>query len=99
MLTLQEKKEQIIRTNAFYNTSWDPEKRIKYFADSFEREQKEIIQLCTNYGVDSERFLEKHFRLTMDYLGSEKRCANAAVVGFSKFPVERMEKKIKFRYE
>lgn len=94
MLTLQEKKEQIIRTNAFYNTSWDPEKRIKHFADSFERRQAEIIELCTNYGVDAERFLDKHFRLTMDYLGSEKRCASAAVVGFSKFPVERMEKRL-----
>ena len=93
MSTLQEKKEQIIKTNAFYNTSWDPEKRIKHFADSFEHKQKEIIELCTNYGVDAERFLDKHFRLTMDYLGSEKRCASAAVVGFAKFPVERMEKR------
>lgn len=94
MLTIQEKKEQIIKTDAFYNTSWDPEKRIKNFANSFERQQKEIIDLCADYGVDNERFLEKHFRLTMDYLGSEKRCASAAVVGFAKFPVERMEKRL-----
>ena len=94
MPNIQEKKEQIIKTNAFYNTSWDPEKRIKSFADDFEKEENHIIELCANYGVDAERFLDKHFRLAMDYLSSESRCASAAVVGFSKFPVERMEKRL-----
>lgn len=93
MQDIKTKKQQILKTDAFYNTSFDPEKRIKHFADSFEREEIKIIDLCTNYGVDAERFLDKHFRLTMDYLGSEKRCASAAVVGFSKFPVEKMEKR------
>ena len=93
MSTIEEKKDQIIKTDAFYNTSFDPEKRIKHFADSFEREETEIIDLCTNYGVDANRFLDKHFRLTMEYLNSESRCASAAIVGFSKFPVERMEKR------
>lgn len=92
-MNINEKKERIIKTSAFYNTSWDPEKRIKHFADNFEKEENQIIELCTNYGVDAERFLDKHFRLTMDYLHSESRCASAAVVGFSKFPVERMEKR------
>ena len=92
-MNIDEKKKAIIETSAFYNTSFDPEKRIKSFADDFESEQKEIIELCTKYGVDAEKFLDKHFRLTMDYLNSESRCASAAVVGFAKFPVERMEKR------
>lgn len=93
MSSIQEKKDQIIKTDAFYNTSWDPERRIRYFANEFEQEQNQIIELCTKYGVDAEKFLDKHFRLSMDYLSSERRCASAAVVGFAKFPVERMEKR------
>lgn len=93
-MNINEKKERIIKTGAFYNTSWDPEKRIKSFAESFEKEENEIIELCANYGVDAKRFLDKHFSLAMDYLHSESRCASAAVVGFSKFPVERMEKRL-----
>lgn len=93
-MNINEKKEQIIKTSAFSNTSWDPEKKIKSFADDFEKEENHIIELCANYGVDAERFLDKHFRLAIDYLNSERRCASAAVVGFSKFPVERMEKRL-----
>ena len=94
MSSIQEKKDQIIKTNAFSNTSWDPEKRIKHFAEEFEQEQNQIIELCTKYGVDAEKFLDKHFRLSMDYVNAESRCASAAVVGFAKFPVARMEKKV-----
>lgn len=94
MSSIQEKKDQIIKTNAFYNTSWDPEKRIKHFAEEFEREHFLIVEICTKYGVDAEKFLDKHFRLSMDYLSAESRCASAAVVGFAKFPVARMEKKV-----
>lgn len=94
MLSIQEKKDKIIKTNAFYNTSWDPEKRIKHFAEEFEQEQNQIIELCIKYGVDAEKFLDKHFLLSMDYLSAESRCASAAVVGFAKFPVARMEKKV-----
>lgn len=94
MSSIQEKKDQIIKTDAFYNTSWEPEKRIKHFAEEFEREHFLIIEVCTKYGVDAEKFLDKHFRLSMDYLSAESRCASAAVVGFAKFPVARMEKKV-----
>lgn len=93
-MNINEKKESIVKTRAFYNTSFDPEKRIKHFADDFEKKENQIIELCTQYGVDAEKFLDKHFRLAMDYLHAESRCASAAVVGFSKFPVERMEKRI-----
>ena len=93
MLTIEEKKQQILNTHAFYNTSFDPEKRLKSFADGFESEESVIITICNDYGVDAERFLDKHFRLTMDYLHSESRCASAAVVGFAKFPVAIMEKR------
>lgn len=92
-MNIEEKKQQIFNTHAFYNTSFDPEKRLKSFADGFESEESVIITICNDYGVDAERFLDKHFRLTMDYLHSESRCASAAVVGFAKFPVARMEKR------
>lgn len=95
MLTIEEKKQQILNTHAFYNTSFDPEKRIKQFADDFEIEENKIIKICNDYEIDAEKFLNNHFRLTMDYLHSASRCASAAVVGFAKFPVARMEKRTK----
>ncbi len=90
---LQERKESILKTNAFYWVSFNPHERLKRYAQDFEIEQNEIKNLCEKYGVDSERILKKHYDLTMKYLCAESRCASAAITGPAKFPVAKMEKR------
>lgn len=92
-MNMQEMKQEIIRTDAYRATSFDPEKRIKREAEDFEKTVEWINELCASYGVDPERFIEKRFNLLMKYLYSESNCMSAAVVGFSKFPVARNEKR------
>lgn len=92
-MNIEEMKQAIIATNAYYATSWDPEKRIAREADNFEKTVCWINELCGSYGVDPERFIEKRFNLLLKYLNSESRCMSAAVVGFSKFPAARNEKR------
>lgn len=93
MQLLQERKESILKTNAFYWVSFDPYGRLERYAQSFESEQKEIQALCEKYGVNSERILKKHYDLTMKYLCAESKCASAAVTGSARFPVAKMEKR------
>lgn len=50
-----EQKEQMIKTNAFYGVSFDPEKRLERFIDDFENEDANIEELCQIYGVDSQK--------------------------------------------
>ena len=89
------KIEKEFARRAFYNVSFDPDKRGERFVEDFEEVNKEIINLCNQYEVDPNRLLEKHYKLATAYLSAESRCASAAVVGFSKFPVARMEKRHK----
>lgn len=92
-MNIQEMKQAIIKTNAYHATSWYPKKRIEREAEDFEKTAEWIKNLCASYGVAAERFIEKRFNLLMNYLASESRCMSAAVVGFSKFPVARNEKR------
>lgn len=78
---------------AFYNVSFDPDKRGDRFIADYEDINTEIKSLCSQYGVDPVRLLEKHYKLAVNYLSSSSRCASAAVVGFAKFPVAKMEKR------
>lgn len=89
-------KEQARR--AFYFVSFDPDKRGDRFVAEFESVNNHIKSLCNQYGVSPERFLEKHYKLATAYLASESRCASGAVVGFSKFPVARMEKRANYAH-
>ncbi len=98
METLEQRKENILKTNAFYWTSFDPHGRLKRYAQGFEDEQKEIKTLCDKYGVDSEKFLTKHYNLTMKYLCAESKCASAAITGPSKFPTRKMEKRNEYAH-
>lgn len=92
-MNIEEMKDAIIRTNAYRATSWDPEKRIMQEAENFEKVAQGIKELCASYGVSPDRFIEKRFDLLMKFLNAESRCMSAAVVGFSKFPVARNEKR------
>lgn len=84
--------------SAFYNVSFDPEKRAERFIQDFESESAKIKGLCEKYGVSPERFLKKHYDLSAAYLSSESRCASGAVVGFSNFPDRRMEKRNQYAH-
>lgn len=92
-MNIQEMKQAIIKTDAYRATSWDPDKRIRDEAKNFEKAVEWIVELCASYGVAPERFIEKRFDLLMKFLNAESRCMSAAVVGFSKFPVARNEKR------
>lgn len=87
--------EQIRKTHAFYNVSFTPEIRMEDFIKGFEGYKSEIIKKCAEYGVDSTRFVDKYFKLAMNYLNAQSRCASWAIVGPARFPVAKMEKRQK----
>lgn len=88
-----EQKEQMMKTNAFYNVSFDPEKRLERFISDIENEDAKIDELCQQYGVDSQKFKDKHFRLALDYLYAQSRCLSWAITGPARFPVKTQEKR------
>jgi len=92
-MELDKMKESLSRTNAFYGVSFDPEKRLQRFVQDFERTHYEIVDKCQEYGVDPERFTEKHYRLAMNYLCRERRCISWAITGPARFPVAKAQKR------
>lgn len=88
-----EQKEQMIKTNAFDGVSFDPEKRLERFISDIESEDNKIDELCQQYGVDSQKLKDKHFRLAMDYLYAQSRCLSWAITGPARFPVKTQEKR------
>jgi len=92
-MELDKMKESLSRTNAFYGVSFDPEKRLQRFVQEFEQIHYEIVDKCQEYGIDPERFIEKHYRLAMNYLCSESRCISWAITGPARFPVAKAQKR------
>lgn len=88
-----EQKEQMIKTNAFDGVSFDPEKRLERFISDIEIEDNKIEELCQQYGVDSQKLKDKHFRLALDYLYAQSRCLSWAITGPARFPVKTQEKR------
>ena len=88
----QEQIEQMKRTYAWNNVSFDPERRMENFIREFEECEKDIFDLCNKYGVESQKIKEKHFKLAMEYLNSQSRCLSWAITGPARFPVARAEK-------
>lgn len=88
-----EQKEQMIKTNAFDGVSFDPEKRLERFISDIESEDNKIDELCQQYGVDSQKLKDKHFRLALDYLYAQSRCLSWAITGPARFPVKTQEKR------
>lgn len=80
-------------SGAFSFVSFDPEKRIASFCQDFTSEQDNIKELCLKYEVSADKFLEKHYNLSCNYLSSQSRCASSAITGGSNFPSARMEKR------
>lgn len=80
-------------SGAFSFVSFDPEKRIASFCQDFTSEQDNIKELCLKYEVIADKFLEKHYILSCNYLSSQSRCASSAITGGSNFPSARMEKR------
>lgn len=87
-----------LANRAFLNVSFNPEGRASSFVSEFENEKRRIIVLCGEYGVNPERFLEKHERLAASYLCSESRCASWAITGPARFPVRTMEKRTNYAH-
>lgn len=92
---LEEMRKVIIATNAFYNTSFDPDGKIQRFADDFEQTILDIKEKCKQYGLESERFVDKCFRLAIDYLHSESQRASWAVVGPAGFDLSKNTARLK----
>lgn len=88
-----EQKEQMRQTRAFYGVSFDPEKRLERFISDIESEDNKIEELCQQYGVDSQKLKDKHFRLALDYLYAQSRCLSWAITGPARFPVKTQEKR------
>ena len=88
-----EQKEQMIKTNAFDGVSFDPEKRLERFISDIESEDNKIDELCQQYGIDSQKLKDKHFRLALDYLYAQSRCLSWAITGPARFPVKTQEKR------
>ena len=80
-------------SGAWNGVSFDPEKRIERFCQDFTSEQDKIKELCLKYEVESNRFLEKHFNLSCNYLSSQSNCISSAISGPANFPIARMEKR------
>ena len=87
-----EQKEQMIKTNAFDGVSFDHEKRLERFISDIESEDNKIDELCQQYGIDSQKLKDKHFRLALDYLYAQSRCLSWAITGPARFPVKTQEK-------
>ena len=68
-----EQKEQMIKTNAFDGVSFDHEKMLDRFISDIESEDNKIDEICQQYGVDSQKLKDKHFRLALDYLYAQSR--------------------------
>ena len=88
-----EQKEQMRQTRAFDGVSFDPEKRIEQFIVGIDSEDSKIDELCQQYGVDSQKLKDKHFRLALDYLYAQSRCLSWAITGPARFPVKTQEKR------
>ena len=88
-----EQIEMMKNTNAFYNVSFDPDKRIDRFISGFAAADERIKDLCQKYGVDSKRICQKHFDLAMNYLYSQSRCMSWAITGPARFPVAKAQKR------
>lgn len=94
IMSLEIKKEALSKINAFRNVSFSPEKRIERFVKDYESDYNRIIELCSQYNVENVKFIEKHYRLALDYLHAQSRVASWAITGAGNFPVRSMEKKL-----
>lgn len=97
-----ELNQNLLKT-AWYNTSFDPEKR----AEHFEREYNQTIDILKQRMVENGRLTEEQQTECFDYwvnrlhktaekyLAAESRCVSWAIAGPAKFPVAKMEKRQK----
>ena len=94
MFDLQKKHDAIIARNAFYATSFDPEKRSKDFADDYLSFAESIIRFCQAHEIDPETTINRHFTLTMNYLNAHARCLSSMITGPANFPVARNKRNL-----
>lgn len=79
--------------DAFYNISFDPEKRFNVFCREWQADADRIKKAADKLGVSADYYLKKYEDLGSRYLAAESRCASPAVVGSAKFPFAKNEKR------
>lgn len=94
---------------AFYNISFDPEKRGQYYYDSYYAFAYEIaneVRKAGEAGTDKmkekaiwleEYYLNKWYELFSDYINKTSRCMSSAITGPANFPTIRAEKRNNYR--
>lgn len=76
--------------NAFYWTSFDPDKRGKQTIDEHELQlQSDLLSIPES---EHERYIEKYVSLFSHWLSAHSRCASSAITGGSGFNVRRAGK-------
>lgn len=96
MRDIKEMTEQLTANhkNAFYWTSFEPEKRIANVVRDFITECEEITATCEKYNMNASEHVNKYFRLICDWLSAESRCLSPMITGPAKFPTERNNKRM-----
>lgn len=94
MFDLQTNYDAILARNAFYTTSFDPEKRSKDFADDYLSFALSIMEFCEAHGIDPDATANRHFALTMNYLNAHARCLSSMITGPANFPVARNKRNL-----
>lgn len=84
---------------AFYWTSFDPEKRGARFNEDYEQEQRNFIDFVNAQQITDEQKAEsidywtnRLYKNATEYLSAESRCISWAITGPAKFPVKKAEK-------
>ncbi len=85
---------------AWYNTSFDPEKRAENFDASFKEVIQKFFERVEAANITPEQkdecsayWVNRLHSQAEKYLSAESRCVSWAIVGPAKFPVARMEKR------
>ncbi|HAW57584.1 MAG TPA: hypothetical protein DCX03_00995 [Bacteroidales bacterium] len=80
---------QKLACNAFYWTSFSPERRGEQAVHEFSEELKKDLESLENKG----NYQAKYERYFVAWLTAESRCMSSMITGGSKFPVEKAQKK------
>lgn len=101
-MSIEEAIERVKKaaTNAWYWSSFDPEKRAKAFVQSFTESLQDGVGKVQ--AIDAEKvpdFINGYTNKALDYLRAKSRTASAAVAGPAKFNYRRNDAALKFEHK